>query len=167
MFELKKLSKKAVMAALKKANHYRYLNEPEQAESICLDVLEIEPDNQETLITLLLALSDQFKESLQRTFKAANDVLPQLTDEYHQIYYHGIVCERRARAHFRQGGPSCGYIAHDWYRRAMESYEKAAGLSPEGNEDAILRWNSCVRTLNSHPELKSEPQPDMVQPFLE
>ena len=36
-------SKDAVPAALAKAERYRLLNEPGEAESICLDVLQIDP----------------------------------------------------------------------------------------------------------------------------
>ena len=59
MFELKPLSPDAIPQALEKAHHYRLLNEPAEAESICLDVLEIDPDNQQALVTLLLALTDR------------------------------------------------------------------------------------------------------------
>ena len=59
-FELKTLSPEAVPRALEKAERYRLLNEPGEAESICLDALDVEPDNQEALVTLLLALTDQF-----------------------------------------------------------------------------------------------------------
>ena len=41
------ISPDAVPAALEKAEHYRLLNEPEEAESICVDVLEVEPDDQQ------------------------------------------------------------------------------------------------------------------------
>ena len=60
MFELKTLSPEGVPAALEKALRYRMLNEPEQAESICEDVLRLEPDNQEALVMLILALTDRF-----------------------------------------------------------------------------------------------------------
>ena len=36
-------------AALEKALRYRLLNEPVEAESICRDVLEVDPDNQAAL----------------------------------------------------------------------------------------------------------------------
>ena len=56
MFELKTLSSEAVDRSIEKAERYRLLNEPEEAESICLDVLAIAPDNRHALVTLLLAL---------------------------------------------------------------------------------------------------------------
>src|SRR5512145_3059910 len=60
MYHLKPLSKDAVQSALAKAERYRFLNEPGEAESICLDVLAVDAHNQSALITLLLALTDQF-----------------------------------------------------------------------------------------------------------
>ena len=60
MFELKNLSTEAVPAALEKANRYRLLNEPGAAESIYLDILAVDSDNQEALINIVLAMSDRF-----------------------------------------------------------------------------------------------------------
>ena len=47
MFQPKPISKDVIPSALAKAERYRLLNEPGEAESICLDVLQIEPDNQD------------------------------------------------------------------------------------------------------------------------
>ena len=60
MFELKRLSADAIPAALEKALRYRLLNDPAEAESICHDVLRIDPENQQALVNLLLALTDRF-----------------------------------------------------------------------------------------------------------
>jgi hypothetical protein len=57
---LKKLSKDAIPRAQERAERYRLLNEPVQAESICLDILEVNPQDQLVLVTLLLAITDQF-----------------------------------------------------------------------------------------------------------
>ena len=57
MFELKPIHQDAIPQALEKAHFYRLLNEPGAAESICLDILEIDPDNQQALVTLLVALT--------------------------------------------------------------------------------------------------------------
>ena len=62
MFELKHIGPEAIPAALDKAERYRLLNQPDAAESICEDVLAVDPDNQPALITLLLALTDQFRQ---------------------------------------------------------------------------------------------------------
>ena len=60
MFELKPISHEAVPAALEKANRYRLLNEPGAAESIYLDILSVEPENQDAIKNLVLAMSDRF-----------------------------------------------------------------------------------------------------------
>ena len=59
-FDLKPISAAGIGEALEKAERYRLLNEPSLAESICLDVLRIDPENQHALVMLLLALTDQF-----------------------------------------------------------------------------------------------------------
>ena len=66
-------------AALEKALRYRLLNEPLEAESICLDVLQAEPENQEALVTLVLARTDLFDEEYTAAFERAKAVLPKLT----------------------------------------------------------------------------------------
>ena len=147
MFELKPISKEAIPAALDKANCYRFLNEPVEAESICLDILEVEPQNQQAIITLLLSLTDQFGHDLGRAFTRARELFPRLNDDYSRIYYRGIICERRARAHFDRGGPGSGHLAYDWFRQAMDAYESAIDKSLTGNADAILRWNACARMI--------------------
>ena len=158
MFELKSLSEDGVPAALAKAERYRLLNEPHQAESICLDVLEIEPENQQALITLLLALTDQFGENLAAHVGPAREVLPRLHDEYNRAYYAGIICERRAKAHLQHGGLGSRVPAYEWFQEAMAWYERAETVRPPGNDDAILRWNTCARVLNRHPELTPAPE---------
>ena len=45
-FTLKPISPEAIPEALQKAERYRLLNEPAQAESLCQDVLAVEPNNQ-------------------------------------------------------------------------------------------------------------------------
>ena len=147
MFKLKPLSKEAIPAALEKANCYRFLNEPVEAESICLDILEVEPDNQQAITTLLLSLTDQFDQYLGTSFTKARDLFPRLKDEYSRIYYRGIICERRAKAHLDRGGPGSGHLAFDWFRQAMEAFESAMDRRLTGNDDAILRWNACARVI--------------------
>jgi len=158
MFELKPLHKDSIPAALEKAMRYRLLNEPVEAESICLDVLAVDPENQEALVTLLLALTDQFEQHLRTSFRQAREVLARIEDEYSRLYYDGIICERRAKAHQRRGGPGSGHVTYEWFVQAMERFEQAARLSPPGNDDAILRWNTCARIITRHPQLKPEPR---------
>jgi len=153
MFTLKPLSEEAIPAALEKATCYRYLNEPVEAESICLDILEIEPENQQALMTLILALTDQFANELTQMFVKAREAVQQLTDNYCRNYYRGIICERRAKVHFGRGNPGSGPLAYDWFRQAMSAYEKALDQRLAGNDDAVLRWNACARIIMNNPDL--------------
>ena len=166
MPELKRLSAEAIPSALERADRYRLLNEPVQAESICLDILDVEPDHQKALVILLLALTEQFDQRLAKSFAEAQAVLPRLENEYQRIYYQGLIFERRANYHLRHGGPGVGEIAYDWYHRAMQCYEKAIDQRPPGNDEAILRWNSCQRIIDRHPQVKPAPEPDF-HPMLE
>lgn len=146
VFVLKPISRTAVPEAIRKAEHYRLLNEPEQAESICRDVLEADPDNQDVLIVLVLAMTDLFGRSgMGSRVQEAHEILDQLTDEYERSYYRGLVMERQARAML--GRATSRAVAYECLRDAMEHYEKAERLRPEGNDSAVLRWNTCVRTI--------------------
>jgi hypothetical protein len=158
MFELKTLSKDGVEAALLKAERYRLLNEAWQAESICRDVLHADPDNQRAITTLVLALTDQFRTEGAHRTEEARSLLAQLKSEYARCYYAGIICERRGMAQLHRRTVGSGYVAYDWLRQAMEWYEKAEAIRPAGNDESILRWNTCVRLINRHEELQAAPQ---------
>jgi hypothetical protein len=145
MVELKPIHKEAIPRSLDKAELYRLLNEPEQAESICRDILRIDAENQTALITLVLALTDQFDKGLP--VDRAREYLSRLHGEYERAYYAGIICERKGRAVLHQALPGAEFAAYDWLRDAMSWYEKAESLRPPGNDDATLRWNACVRTI--------------------
>ncbi|MGH2626868.1 MAG: hypothetical protein ACRDHY_09490 [Anaerolineales bacterium] len=169
MFTPKRISRDGIERALEKAQRYRLLNEPSDAESICLDILEIEPEHQRALVALLLARTDQFQWSGGSgggSEAAAREVLARLTSEYQRAYYAGIICERWARARLTRGGPGAGAMVFHWLREAMEWYDKAEALRPAGNDDALLRWNACARLLARHPDLKPEPE-DRVPAMLE
>ena len=157
MFELKKLSAAGVPAAIAKAERYRLLNEPWHAESICRDILEVDSDNQPVIVMLILALTDQFGTAGTTAFDDARRLVPRLTSEYEREYYEGIICERRAKAHFDRSNPGAGSMAHEWYERAMACFVKAEGLQPAGVEDATLRWNTCARMLTKHPSIQPAP----------
>jgi len=58
MYQLKPISKESIPVALEKAERYRLLNEPQLAQSICLDVLEADPENARAIINLLLAITN-------------------------------------------------------------------------------------------------------------
>lgn len=145
--ELKPITREGIPAALQKAERYRLLNDSSAAESICLDVLEVEQENQHALVTLLLSITDQFPDDTGDAVKRARDVLPKLKDDYKRAYYSGIIGERKAKALLRRGGLGVADVAHDWFRDAMRWYEKAEAIRPPGNDEAILRWNTCARML--------------------
>ncbi len=150
MFELKQLSADAIPAALEKALRYRLLNEPGTAESICHDVLQIEPENQQGLVTLLLAITDRFGKGYSVGITQAQEVLSQLHDPYERTYYAGIICERRAKAQLQQGHPGSGHDAYELLCEAMTWYEKAESLRPARNDDALLHWNTCARLITGN-----------------
>ena len=152
-FEFKTLSPEAVPRALAKAERYRLLNEPGEAESICLDALEIEPDNQDALVTLLLALTEQFGGESTTAVADAWKTVARLGGEYERAYYTGIVYERRAKALLAQGRAGSGPRSYEWLREAMTWYEAAEAIRPPTNDDAILRWNACARLIMRNPHL--------------
>ena len=162
MFELKPLSPEAIPAALDKAERYRFLNEPAEAESICSDILAADPDNQAAIIMLLLAVSDRFSKGYGVTDVQVRELLDRLKSDYDRAYYGGIVAERRAKAKLTQGTPGSRYWAYDLFRDAMDCYEKAESISPAANDDALLRWNTCARMISANKleareEEKTEP----------
>ena len=146
---LRSISREAIPRALAKAERYRLLNEPVGAVSICLDVLQVEPENQQGLVTLLLALTDQFAHGFQMNDVQPADVIARLREPYERAYYAGIVAERHAEAVLDQGAPQSPFVAHDLLTSAMAHYEEAERLRPPGNDDALLRWNTCARLMNS------------------
>ena len=148
--ELKPITREGIPAALQKAERYRLLNDSSAAESICLDVLEIDPDNQEAIVSLLLSITDQFAEEMGEGVRRAREILPRITDAYERTYYAGIICERRARAQLHRGSLGSAEVASEGFREAMSWYEKAEPMRPKGNDEAILRWNTCARMLGRH-----------------
>ena len=144
MFELKPLSSEAIPSSLEKANRYRLLNEPGAAESICLDVLAAEPDNQEALRTIVLAMSDRFGKDYGVGDARVDDYVTRLSDEYERAYYTGIIRERCAKATLEKNG----LRAYEMFMDAMEWFERAEALRPAGNDDAVLRWNGCARVIH-------------------
>ncbi len=148
-FKLKPISKKAIPEAMQKAKRYRLIQEPALAESICLDVLEADPGNQDAILTLLLAITDQFREGVSA--ERARELLPLLQDTYCREYYSGVVWERSALAALRRRTPGAEAKACETLRKAMEAFERAEKIRPAGNDDAILRWNTCARMLMRRP----------------
>lgn len=166
MLQLKPLSKDSIPKAVTRAKHYRLLNEPRQAESICRDILEVEPDHQLALLIMILAITDRFGGEKRSSPLEAQELCNRLTSEYEQRYYHGIIEERLGKAALKRATPRVRYIAYEHYRSAMQFYEEAEKIRPEGNQDAVLRWNACVRGIQ---EFKLRPAKDMdgAQSYLD
>jgi hypothetical protein len=162
MFELKPLSVDAIPSALAKAERYRLIGEPWQAESICRDICAVDRENQAAIVTLILALTDQFDQGIHA--QEALNLIPSLKSEYDRCYYSGIVHERRAIALWRHSDLRSGHVVYPLLQHAMHWFEKAEALRPRGNDDALLRWNACSRFLRRIPQLA--PAHDREQPVL-
>ena len=160
--ELKPISAAAVPKAIRRAEQYRLLNEPEQAESICLDILAAQPGVQYALTVLILAITDQFGREGSGGARQANEFVSRLDDEYQRLYYGGLVLERQARAYLRRG--KSRVAAHDCFRDAMDHYEKAERIRPEDDDSALLRWNACLRTIRRD-QLQPAPTDEREQPL--
>jgi hypothetical protein len=165
MFALKPLSKSGIPPALEKARQYRLLNEPRLAESICMDILAVEPGHQPAIVILLLAITDQFGSRSGRNKNDAQALLERLADPYERAYYAGLISERMGKAAIDREMTDSRYIAFDWLMEAMAHYERAEAIRPEGNDDTILRWNTCVRLIERY-RLEAR-QEEASTPFLE
>jgi hypothetical protein len=158
---LKTISPDGIPHALEKAERYRLLNDPAQAESICRDVLAVDAHNQDALRMLILTLTDQFRaQSSAGAAREARVHILQLHDEYERAYYTGIVFERETRAYLDRKNVVRS-AAYDGFRHAMEWYERAEALRPPGNVDAVLRWNSCVRAIERERLEPEEREPEL------
>jgi tetratricopeptide (TPR) repeat protein len=145
--KLKLLPARDLDAALQKANRYRDLNQPEEAESICKDILAVDPQHQAALRVLGLALTDRFAEPAVGLFEQAMEAFLHLKDKYDRTYHEGVAWERLGKAHLARGE---GHGALTALEHALDLFEEAEGMAPEGNSEAVLRFNRCVRLLESH-----------------
>jgi hypothetical protein len=162
---LKPIAKSAIPAALEKAERYRLLNEPGGAESICLDVLAVDAEHQDALVMLLLAITDQFDEDTAANVRRAREVLPRIRDGYKRVYYTGVIDERHAKALLRRGVLRSGEAAYGLLRDAMRAYEEAEKNRPAGDDEAILRWNTCARLLAANQLLRPGEQEEYEPAF--
>lgn len=149
MSEFRKIHTDAVPRALEKAERYRLLNEPREAESICRDILKIDESNARAKEIMLLALTDQFDLKRQN---ARADLLDQaralcesFESDYDRAYLAGVISERWAKAMLDAGFGHAKVL--ELIRQAMTEFDAAGALAPAGNDDAILRWNTCVRLI--------------------
>jgi hypothetical protein len=154
-FDLKPISAQSIPDALARVERYRLLNEPSLAESICLDILAVDPSHQQALISLFLARTDQFSSNSNSnsnaSAKASHEVLSEITGDYERAYYTGIFWERLGHARLRQTSQAAA--AFHAFQEAMTHYELAASLNTSGNEDATLRWNTCARVIMQNPHI--------------
>jgi hypothetical protein len=164
MFTLKPISRDSVDGALAKAERYRLLNEPNEAESICRDILDVAPANREARISLILSLTDEFPRD-DRAFASAMAETAGLDSTYDRAYYGGIAWERRAKAFHDAGRPGSSGRVYEWIVKAMGLFEEAERVRPAGNDDTILRWNACVRFLERHKSLGPAIE-DVKEPIL-
>lgn len=152
--EFKTISKNSIAEALAKVQHYRYLNQAEEAESICRDILAADMENQMALRQLGLAITDQFNGTVADRFNEAHSSFEKLTSPYERSYYLGILNERRAKAQLHAGHRS--HTLRASFETALHYFEEAEKIRPAGNDDAMLRWNRCLRLMESIPELGKE-----------
>ena len=152
--KLKTISKSGIAEAIAKAELYRYLNEPEEAKSICLDILAADPKHMLGLRTLGLAITDQFSGGPGDRYAEVEKIFGSLTDAYERLYYTGLLCERRVKAQLRGG--RAPHTLLPLLEKALQCFAEAEQVRPPGNDDAILRWNRCVRLLQSQPDFETE-----------
>jgi hypothetical protein len=140
------------------------LNEPFEAESICLDILALEPNHPQALGCLLLSLTDQFSHGAAQAMERAKALLVRFAGDYEKAYYGGIISERFAKRKLRDGHPGAKALAFGYLSEAMAAFEKAEKLAPAGNDDAVLRFNACVRMIERH-GLTAPQESDHEQPL--
>ncbi len=163
---IKAISSGGIAAALKKANRYRLLNDSVAAESICLDVLALDPSQLDALVMHVLSITDQFPTGHAEDLSRAGGAVDRLTDSYQNAYYHGVICERWANSLLKRRLPRGAEMAYDWIEKALGWYAKAEALASPGNDEAILRWNTCVRMLHRNPNIKPR-EAEPWEPSLE
>jgi tetratricopeptide (TPR) repeat protein len=164
MFKVKPISPNSLEDALAKAERYRLLNEPNEAESICRDILEIAPANRQARISLVLALTDEIPHEASCFAKAIEEI-SSLEAPYDRAYYSGVAWERRAKALYNSNGLGARAYVYDEIVRAMQFFEEAERLRPSRNDSSILRWNACVRFLERHHDLTSKAE-EASEPIL-
>ncbi len=159
--KVKTISKEGIAEAFSKVDLYRYLNEPEEAESICHDILAADPENQLAVRMLGLCITDQFEGRFSDRYGEAEKMFQSLTDTYEQVYYMGLLHERRAKAQMRAGQSARALVGS--FHEAMRCFEEAEKIRPPHNDDAVLRWNRCARLLQDLQEEEFEKPVDEIE----
>src|SRR5216683_4355639 len=162
-FKLKTISKAGIPEAISKTELYRSLNEPEEAESICRDILVVEPEHQLALRLLGLAITDQFCGDASDRYGEVEGLFLRLTERYERLYYTGLLHERRAKAQMRVGRTP--HTLTPLFAEAMRCFAEAEMIRPPDNDDALLRWNRCARLLQGHPGFQEEKESEAFDAF--
>ena len=162
-FKLKTISRVGIPEAISKVGLYRSLNEPEEAESICRDILAAEPEHQLAQRLLGLAITDQFCGDASDRYGEVEGLFLRLTDRYERLYYTGLLHERRAKAQMHVGRPP--HTLTPLFEEAMRCFAEAETIRPSGNDDAILRWNRCARLLQNHPGFREQKEPEAFDAY--
>ena len=162
-FKLKIISRAGIPEAISKAELYRSLNEPEEAESICRDILVVEPEHQLALRLMGLAITDQFSGDASERYREVEALFLKLTERYERLYYTGLLHERRAKAQMRVGRSP--HTLAPLFGEAMRCFAEAETIRPPDNDDALLRWNRCARLLQGHPGFQEEKESESFEAF--
>src|SRR5882724_346888 len=157
-FKLKTISRAGIPEAISKTELYRSLNEPEEAESICRDILAVEPEHQLAIRLLGLAITDQFSGDASDRYNEVEGLFRKLSERYERLYYTGLLHERRAKAQMQVGRSP--HTLAPLFAEAMRCFAEAETIRPPENDDALLRWNRCARLLQGHPGFHEEREPE-------
>jgi hypothetical protein len=140
------IHKDTIGTVLDKARQYRSLNEPDLAISICIDVFAVDPDNQDALVVYILALTDQCSHGGTKVqYQKITEIIARLESEFHRTYYTGIFLERKARALLKNLMSQS--FAYEGLMEAITQYKISEKIAPKHCSDPILRYNSCLRTI--------------------
>ncbi len=114
-------------------------------------MLAVDPENAAVRVVYILALTDQFATGAHTNAVRAKEAIAKLPSEYDRLYYAGLVAERRGHAYATSTSLGSNEAAWEFLVEAMELYERAAAVDhASSNDDATLRWNTCVRLIESH-----------------
>ncbi len=120
--KLKPISRAGINEAIAKVELYRNLNEPGEAESICRDILALDPNHQEALRLLGLAITDQFKGASSDRYAEAPAPLSSLTNDYERAYYCGIAPRAKSESAASRGASTTH--RHTYVRRGDEIFRR-------------------------------------------
>lgn len=125
-------------------------------------MLAVDPGDQTALRLLGLSITDQFRGAPSDRRTEAEAVFQRLADPYERLYYTAIVRERFAKAQLAAGRPPHTLIV--LFEDALSWFERAEQARPAGNDEAILRWNRCARTLNGLSGFDRESEHTVFEP---